>query len=223
MPPKPKPPVKSVPTVPSGVVVLTRGGLTHKSNMTRLQQGVKTIPVVSMLAEDESCLWAGGRWSSSELRTVLVSMVSDGMNLRDALESLRASCAPMPSLLTVHKWVSAYPDFRESYDAAKRLRGEMQVEAATELVMDSLLDEASDPRKVKNAVEQLRWSASKLDRQTFGEHKELNITQQPMSAISDADIDRRIKMLMADPKVRGVLSDGGFNVVDAEVVEEEPE
>jgi len=216
---KKQPPPEVVPAKPSGVVVITRGGLVHRSSLNRLKQGVKVAPSVSMLAEDESCLWAGGRWTSSELRGVLVQMVSDGMSLRDALEALRESCAPMPSYLTVHKWMSANPDFRQAYTAAQRLRGELQAEAATELVVEALDNQEMDPRHVKNAVEQFRWSASKLDRETFGEHKTLDVVQ-PMAAISDADIDRRIKMLMADPKVRGVLSEGGFNVVDAEVVEE---
>ena len=213
------PPLEVVPAKPSGVVVITKGGLLHKSNLTRLKEGVKTVPSVSMLVEDETSLWGGGRWTSHELRCVLVEMVAEGQGPRDALESLRGSCPPVPSFLTIHKWRQAHSDFDQSLKAAQRLRGEMQAEAATELTMESLMDEASDPRKVKNAVEQLRWSAAKLDRETYGEHKQLDITQ-PMAAMSDEDIDRRIKMLMADPKVRGVLSEGGFNVVDAEVVED---
>jgi hypothetical protein len=200
-------------------VVLTNDGLTHKNTLERLKNGLKTAPDTRLIVEDEHCLWGGERWTSDDLKAVLVQMVSEGMSLRNALEALRESAPPMPSCLTVYRWLSVDPEFKKAYLIAQKLRGEMLVESANELVVQALGDSSLDPRTVKNAVEQFRWSASKLDRDTYGDHRTVEV-QQPMAGLSDKDLDRRITALMVDPQVRGVLNSQGFEVLDVEVIED---
>ncbi len=203
------------------VLVLSTNGLVHKSTLDQLKNGVMRAPDPILVVEGEHGLWGGGRWTSEELRSVLVQMVSEGPSLRAVLSSLAESAPPIPKYMTVHQWKAVYPEFKKNLQIADKLRGEMQAEAATELAVQALTDDSLDPRCVKNAVEQFRWSAAKLDRETFGEHRTLEV-QQPMAGVSDKDLDQRIKALMADPQVRGVLSAQGFEVMDAEVVSVEP-
>lgn len=202
------------------VVVAGPEGLVHRSTLAQLRKGFRIPDDALLVIERESMLWNGGSWTSDDVRKVLVRMVSEGMSLRAALEELRESHPPMPSYFTVHGWLGSFPDFKKNYQIARKMRAEAQAEAATELVIQALDDPKLDPRSVKNAVEQLRWSASKMDRETFGEHRTLEL-QKPLAELSDNDLDVRIKALMADPEVRGVLNDQGFEIMDVEIVESE--
>jgi len=214
-----KPNVDAMNSNPQPAVNQVIGASTSCKGVNRLRHGSLTTPRLQRNDQALPCLWGEARWSDQELRQVLIQRVTEGQSLWTALDILREISPPMPDRQTVNRWLSMYPDFKSDYLSAQRLRGELQVEAATELAIDALGDPTLDPRNVKNALEQLRWHASKLNRETFGEHRTLEV-QQPMAAIADQDLDRRIKALMGDPQVRGVLNAQGFEVLDVEVVEE---
>ena len=206
------------------VIIKLRGGLEHKSTLNRLKSGLTLAPDPIMYVETANTLWGGGKWTSADLRSVLIQMEAEGMSQRDALESLRTSSPPMPTLWTVRGWLSAFPDFDKAHKMAGKMRADMMVESATELVVDALDNPKADPRHVKNAVDQFRWQASKLDRETFGEHRQVELTQTPIQEMSDEALDQRIKLLMGNKDMKKFLADKGINVMEAEVVEgSEPE
>ena len=94
----------------------------------------------------------------------------------------------------------------------------MLVVAATEMVTDALENEQLDSRDVKNAVDQYRWQASKLDRETFGERRTVEVQQKPVQELSDQALEMRIKALVGDKDVKNYLSDKGITVMEAEIV-----
>lgn len=98
------------------------------------------------------------------------------------------------------------------------MRAEMLVEAATEMVTDALENEEMDSRDVKNAVDQYRWQASKLDRETFGEHRTVEVQQKPVQELSDQALEMRIKALVGDKDMKKYLADKGITVMEAEIV-----
>ena len=157
-------------------------------------------------------------WTSEELRVVLVRRVGeDGMTLRDALESLREVAPPVPAYWTLFEWLSVHSGFRKDYQIAKRMRAELLAEAATEAALNITTEAEAKIAKVQ--MEQLRWHASKLDRDTFGDHRTVE-NLQPMAGVSDQDLDQRIKALMADNGVRNALESQGIRILDAEIVSE---
>lgn len=235
---KPKKPLaRKTPSKRSGVakakpaamdVALTvkgRRGFAEQRSMKQLKCDSEVISIQidsEKLVKDEGNIWGLGRFTGEGVRTALVHLVAEGHGLRDALEVMRSSYPPMPSYLTVAKWKQMFPEFERAVKMSERLRGELQVEAATELVVKALNDEELDPRDVKNVVDQFRWNAGKLDREKFGDHKTVEV-HQPMGEMSDDALDRRIKALMTDAGVRGVLESQGLKVIEAEVLPAEGE
>jgi hypothetical protein len=77
---------------------------------------------------------------------------------------------------------------------------------------------------VKNAVDQYRWQASRLDQLSFGEHRTVEVQQKPIREMSEDALNQRIKTLICDKGMKQFLADKGISVMDAEVVEgSEPE
>ena len=165
------------------VIIKLRGGMEHKSTLNRLKSGLTLAPDPIMYVETANTLWGGGKWTSAELRSVLIQMESEGMSQRDALESLRASSPPMPSYWTVRNWLSAFPDFGKAHKIAEEMLAAMKLEA-------------------------------------FGEHWTLEAQQRQLAGMSDEALDRWMKTLLADNRVRKALESKGIRILDAEIVAE---
>lgn len=124
-------------------LVITKGGA-FKANINRLQYGLQKFQgPVAVLEWDEDNLWCGGQYTSRELRGVLARMESEGMSLRQALESLGRECPPVPSYWTVMNWLQIHPEFKSAHLLAKAIREEMLAEAA------AARGALEAPRKVK--------------------------------------------------------------------------
>ena len=165
------------------IIIQGRNGLSYKSTLNRLKSGLTLAPDPIMYVETANTLWGGGKWTSAELRSVLIQMESEGMSQRDALESLRVSSPPMPSYWTVRNWLSAFPDFGKAHKIAEEMLAAMKLEA-------------------------------------FGEHWTLEAQQRLLAGMSDEALDRWIKMLLADNRVRKALESKGIRILDAEIVAE---
>ncbi len=113
------------PRVDPPIIITGRNGLSHKTTLSRLKCGLKLASDPFILEETANALWCGGRWTSAELRALLVQKVAEGVPLQDVLESMRVSIPPMPSYDKIREWLSKFKDFKTAYRAAEKTRAKM--------------------------------------------------------------------------------------------------
>jgi hypothetical protein len=81
----------------------------------------------------------------------------------------------MPPRRTVRAWLEKHPEFRESYEAARRWRADHLVDEALEIV-DGVRgsDSSAAVQAARNAADMRRWLASKLLPERFGDKLEVS-------------------------------------------------
>lgn len=174
-------------------------------------------PIVAEVVGEGVRTWGGGKWNNAEVREALVVLVAAGKGLRRALGQLSQDYGQMPSMWLVGKWLRELPDFKDAYEGALEIRGQVIAEDALDEVMAANDKESAAVAKVR--ADHMRWMASKFSRR-FTDRKV--IEEEITHKLSDSELDNRIKALMADPDlaavVRGTLSE---TVQDAEILEED--
>lgn len=193
------------PILPNQTVVVLDGGLMHKGALQRVMRGVERIPDVTAILADAMPAWGpGGKWTSDDVRTLIVTLVGEGMSLPNALKKLQEAGGTIPALSRVRAWMKELPFFSEAMEAAKASRAEVLAEAALDVAFDCTGETAPQVAAAKLQVMALQWAASKYDRGQFGE-KTLVDVQHHAEKLSDEDLERRIQHLLNDPLVKGEL------------------
>lgn len=193
------------------VVVVSKSGLMHRTAMDRLRGiGGDRLLTPGDLTPDNR--WGSGKFSSEQIRGLILQGIAGGASLHSVLHDLEAQHGKMPSPFTVYGWRKSLPDFGAQYRDAQACRGELFAEAAAEAAIMAD-EETASADKIR--VQAFQWQASRLAKDTFGDHKTLDV-QHTVKDMSEAEVDRRLQELLRDPELRAALPAGA--ILDAEIV-----
>jgi len=168
-----------------------------KEDNVQEYEDIKTSEAVAIKAQldkDAEEINPVGRPSSytKELSSKLCSYLSMGKSLRTACKQ-----EGMPSMPTVYKWISDYPEFLNQYTRAKEESAEALAEDMLDIadespiavetdkdgnVVGTKLDSAGVARN-RLRVETRKWVASKLKPKKYGDLSKLELTGKDGGAI----------------------------------------
>jgi hypothetical protein len=182
-------------------VVMAESGLIHKTSLRRLSGHLETLPDPRQVSNQT--YWGAAQFTGEQVRSLLVHAVSEGTHWRDALAALEKAHGRMPTPLTIEEWLDRYPDFKKRMGLAKRLRGQMMAEAALEIALD-MTEDSVDVDKAR--IQHLQWQAGKLDKETYGETKMVDV-QHSLKEAPEPDLDARLLDFLRDPEFRKAIQD----------------
>jgi len=154
----------------------------------------EAVAIKAQLDKDAEEINPVGRPSSytKEISSKLCSYLSMGKSLRTACKQ-----EGMPSMPTVYKWISDYPEFLNQYTRAKEESAEALAEDMLDIadespiavetdkdgnVVGTKLDSAGVARN-RLRVETRKWVASKLKPKKYGDLSKLELTGKDGGAI----------------------------------------
>jgi hypothetical protein len=184
------------------VVVPTADGLVHKGlvgNLLRPQD--RPFDPTAILGKEPE-RWGGeGQFTSDQVKQLIIALVAEGTTIRGSVATLQEKYGRMPSSLEIHRWMSRDDSFDREYRLALKVRADLKVEAAQEVVLKAgTKDEVA---RAKLVASQLQWEAEKDDPKTFG--KRVQVDQAPQSAESIDDLKAELRALLADKDTKDAL------------------
>lgn len=100
---------------------------------------------------------------TTELAETICGYVSLGKTLQDVAEMDK-----MPTLLTMYKWLNTYPEFKEAYNEARKLRAHSRFDKISK-VTDMILNNEVKPEVGKTVGDLMKWQCSKDDNENYGD------------------------------------------------------
>jgi hypothetical protein len=102
-----------------------------------------------------------------------------------------------PSRTTMWKWIAATEERRAAYDQAREDRADYRVDLIDGIVA-KLNNGTIEPNAGRVMIDAIKWQASKENRAVYGEQSrvDLNVSQSPLSDLSDEELDKRILQFM---------------------------
>lgn len=181
----------NLPATPTEKVVVVASKGLHLSSLDRLR-GRNIALVDPREVTPEGQLWGPELWTDDEMQKALVHAVSEGASLKAATEAFKRAPGKWPSYWMVCKWREQSAVFRRDLKIAQKMRGELMAEGALEAAMSADIDTVGI---AKVQVAALQWQAQKLDRDTYGDVKSLEVKQSPEREMSDSELERRIESI----------------------------
>ncbi len=162
-------------------------------------QAPVSIPSPRMIEDAMGDLWTTKLYTSKDVQSILVQLVSEGLSVPQALARLAdVDGLPVPTHYRVGKWIKEVPEFSQAMEVAKALRGEIMVEEALNLALTVNPDTA---QAYRTAIAHLQWHGAKLAPEQYTERKTVEV-KNPVNTMSEEDLNRRIADLLAKKQIR---------------------
>lgn len=140
-----------------------------------------------------------------------LAMAAHILDLHAGGLSIVAICAQagFPSASQLHQWVTHHPDFAEALDVAKRVYSATLINEAVDIADDASRDYKTVTRqdgrqeqvfdhehatRSKLRVDVRKWVASRVDRGSWGDSKQVDINAKVLTVnMTDDELDKRLE------------------------------
>jgi terminase small subunit-like protein len=131
------------------------------------------------------------------IANAICEKIALGNTLKQALYEVGPLAPTMPMFW---RWINEYPEFKDNYERARQMQGDIHADQMLELAQDALRT-PSKATAIRVATDILKWQAEIRDPKRYGPKLQHEVKEAPLSADKLKD---EIRKLEADLGVKAV-------------------